>query len=746
MLKNSESTKKDHYKAVYPNPQEIVVKDGKTYVTNLKVLLAQNLYNGKKMIKLNDKLSELLKIPEPPIGWYISEKYDGIRAIWDGEKFISRGQKVFTYVPEYFKLLMPPGIALDGEIWISRNNFKEASRLSNLKVGSSKSQAEIDKLWRGTNSDNSVKYMVYDIPDLSEPFETRMEYLQQIVENRKKIWEKTEKTIECPLRFTKQTKITSMEQLISTYNELTSQGAEGVMLRAPNSPYETKRSKYLLKYKIKEDAEALVIGYTMGTGKYTGLLGSLQAKLILNNVPTDITFNIGTGLNDKDRAEYNNPKSSSYIPIGSIVSFSYMELSEDSVPRHPVYRGIRDDVVLKKVQELQDNLKTMNKDQLINCITKNLEEKSENKKKSSKSDYKSDIIESFKVLIQNEEAQKEPNWQFKRKAYKQVIDILTITKDDVNTVDKALEVLRAGGAKLEGEEKYYAKNGEYKSRSMQKIDEIIKTGSLAKTVNIKKNPKVTAINELSKIAEIGPAKANKLYSLGITSIKELNEAYKKDNTLLNNKQSIGLKYHDDLQLRIPRAEMNDWNKFFNSILKLTIEKYKINSDGVKMEMVGSYRRQAESSGDIDILLTSGDATEGKKLMTNFIKELMSTEYLDSSLVFSAGNTKFMGLGKIKDYYRHIDIFYYSQKQYPFALLFSTGSAEFNVEMRADALKKGYSLNEKELAYRDGSEVTSEEYLSNIEKEYPTDEKDIFNILELKYIEPKNRKSGKIISQ
>ena len=94
------------------------------YITNLKVLLAQNLYIGNRMIKLNDKLSTLLKIPEPPLGWYISEKYDGIRAIWDGEKFISRGQKVFTYVPQYFKELMPPGIALDGEMWISRNNFK----------------------------------------------------------------------------------------------------------------------------------------------------------------------------------------------------------------------------------------------------------------------------------------------------------------------------------------------------------------------------------------------------------------------------------------------------------------------------------------------------------------------------------------------------------------------------------------------------------------------------------------------
>ena len=51
--------------------------------------------------------------------------------------------------------------------------------------------------------------------------------------------------------------------------------------------------------------------------------------------------------NEFSGTEYNNSKSSLYIPIGSIVSFSYMELSEDSVPRHPVYRGIRDDFVIK---------------------------------------------------------------------------------------------------------------------------------------------------------------------------------------------------------------------------------------------------------------------------------------------------------------------------------------------------------------------------------------------------------------
>ena len=62
-------------------------------------------------------------------------------------------------------------------------------------------------------------------------------------------------------------------------------------------------------------------------------------------------------------------------------------------------------------------------------------------------------------------------------------------------------------------------------------------------------------------------------------------------------------------------------------------------------------------------------------------------------------------------------------------------------MRADAIKKGYSLSEKMLMYRNGQSVTSEEYMSDIGKEYPQTEKDIFDFLGLKYIEPKDRKTG-----
>ena len=300
------------YKAVYPEVQVISTSDDKTYIDNLKVMTAQNLYDSKtgNIIKLSDKLSKELKILEPPINWWASEKWDGIRALWDGEKIISRGSgvgkpKVYTYVPEWFKLTLPPGIALDGEIWIGRGLFQKTSRLSTIKPGKSYTQTQINDIWAGKENP-PVIFKVFDIPTEKSPFEQRMKMLQTIVKDRKDCWDqlKYENKKVFPLQFTDQVKIKSMEQLVNLYTKLTSAGAEGIMIRASGSPYETKRSKYMLKYKIKEDAECIVRGYTPGEGRLKGLLGSLNCEILKDSKPSGIFTQIGTGLTDSERENY----------------------------------------------------------------------------------------------------------------------------------------------------------------------------------------------------------------------------------------------------------------------------------------------------------------------------------------------------------------------------------------------------------------------------------------------------------
>lgn len=340
------------YRAVYPEVQIISTTDDKIYIDNLKVMTAQNLYDSKtgNVIKLSDRLSKELKILEPPIDWWASEKWDGIRALWDGEKFISRGSgvgkpKVYTYIPEWFKLTLPPGIALDGEIWIGRGFFQKTSRLSTLKPGKSYTEEQINDIWTG-KKDPPVIFKVFDIPTEESPFEQRMKMLQTIVKDRKDCWDrlKYEGKKVFPLQFTEQVKIKKMDQLMNLYLKLTSHGAEGIMIRAPGSPYELKRSKYMLKYKIKEDAECIVRGYTMGEGRLQGLLGSLNCEIIQDSMPSGIFTQIGTGLTDSQRENYVISGHPEEIRIGSIVSFSYMEMTNDGVPRHPVYRGVRDDI------------------------------------------------------------------------------------------------------------------------------------------------------------------------------------------------------------------------------------------------------------------------------------------------------------------------------------------------------------------------------------------------------------------
>ena len=691
----------ENYKAVYPDIQIISSIDDKTYVDNLKVMTAQNLYDSKtgSMVKFNDKTSIQLKISEPPIGWWASEKWDGIRALWDGEKIISRGSgvgkpKVYTYVPDWFKQTLPPGIPLDGEIWIGRGLFQKTSRLSTLKPGKSYSREDIENIWSG-KEDPPVIFKVFDIPNDIRPFENRMKLLQTIVKDRKNCWKKLEyvgKKV-FPIQFTEQVKILSMEQLVSLYKKLTSEGAEGIMLRAPGSLYETKRSKYMLKYKIKEDAECIVRDYTMGEGRLRGMLGSLKCEIIQDSKPIGVFTQIGTGFTDSQRTNYNNENSSEYIPIGSVVSFSYMEMTNDGIPRHPVYRGIRDDIEKPKQKISVTRVKQI-----------------------------------LQKIINKTTLEKPQNWNFKVRFYKQALEILQDDSELV-TMEDYISELRKGGMLLKGEEEFKAKYGTWKSTILQKIDNILKSGT---TDDITIDEESIAIENFTKIPGIGPSSASKLFKdYNISTIQELKEIYTKNNKIINSKQAIGLLNYEDLQKRIPREEMNIWNEILSDIFKDT-------SGTDKLTIAGSYRRETPDSGDIDVLITSEEYDP--KLMDSFYNNLIKENIISKENTISKGPVKIMAVGKIDKYYRHIDIFYYTKEVYPFALLFTTGSKEFNTNMRSHALKKGFSLSERNLTHGTptGRPVSKDEYNDKIQKDFPETEEDIFKFLDYKYVLPKNR--------
>ena len=127
---------------------------------------------------------------------------------------------------------------------------------------------------------------------------------------------------------TKQVKVKTEADVYKHFDKLVSKGAEGVMLRAPNSPYDKKRSNYLLKVKQLFDAECKIIGYKAGSGKYANMLGAFECQLVKNK---NIKFTI-SGMDDSIRQNYKKTH-----PIGTIVTFTYMGLTEKGVPRHPNY-------------------------------------------------------------------------------------------------------------------------------------------------------------------------------------------------------------------------------------------------------------------------------------------------------------------------------------------------------------------------------------------------------------------------
>ena len=527
-----------------------------------------------------------------------------------------------------------------------------------------------------------------------------MAFLQTIVKDRKVCWNKLVypgKKI-FPLQFTEQVKIKTMEQLVNLYTKLTSEGAEGIMLRAPGSPYQTKRSKYMLKYKIKEDAECILREYIPGDGKYIGMLGSLKCELMTDGKPNGIFTQIGTGLNDLQRENYNNPNSAEFIPMGSVISFSYMEMTKEGVPRHPVYRGIRDDIPK------------------INVPVK-------------------DVKKILSKLVAKIVSEKEANWTFKIKSYKQANEILT-NDMNLNSVEDYIKVLREGDMKLAGEENFKAKNGTWKSSILQKIDNILKTGQTDGISLTEQDQRSLAIENLTKVPNIGPSTAAKIYDTEeITTIEELKYLYSVNKDILNEKQAIGLKHYEDLMRRIPRKEMDSWNEILTEIFKETMTELGISGELI---LAGSYRRKTPDSGDIDALITTD--LKNPRVMNTFYNNLVKKGIIEKTNVLAKGPTKIMAIASIDEYYRHLDIFYHPKETFPFAILFTTGSKEFNVKMRKFALEKKYSLNEQNLTKISptGPKVTKNEYLAIIEKEFPETEKDIFDFLGYKYVSPEMR--------
>ena len=219
---------------------------------------------------------------------------------------------------------------------------------------------------------------------------------------------------------------------------------------------------------------------------------------------------------------------------------------------------------------------------------------------------------------------------------------------------------------------------------LSKLTEYTETGTLQLFEREKELPE----NILSDIYGIGPKKATELVAKGIKTIAQLRE---RQDELLNTNQKAGLKYYEDIMERIPREEIDEYNEVFKNVFD-NIRKDKAVD---KYEIVGSYRRGLRTSGDIDIIITSPDPT----LFTRFVEALKTQNIIVE--ILSQGNTKCLVITKLPLHKRarRVDFMYTTQEEYPFAVLYFTGSKAFNTMMRGHALRQGVSLNEHGLYTR-----------------------------------------------
>lgn len=242
-------------------------------------------------------------------GWWMSEKLDGVRAYWDGARFLSRlGNEFFP--PEWFVERLPK-TPLDGELWSGRKQFQRT-------VGIVK-RRDRSPSWK------ELRYVVFDAPAHGAVFEERLSALEALVTTAKVEW----------LELCAHARCEGVEHLKRELARVEALGGEGLMLRQPGSRYEVGRSSTLLKVKSFHDAEARVVGHVPGAGRHKGRLGALEVEL-----GDGTRFNVGTGFSDRERE--------APPPLGALITFRYQELSNAGVPRFPSYVGVRIDARLPK--------------------------------------------------------------------------------------------------------------------------------------------------------------------------------------------------------------------------------------------------------------------------------------------------------------------------------------------------------------------------------------------------------------
>ncbi len=240
-----------------------------------------------------------------PRDYWVSEKLDGVRAFWDGRRLISRNGYPFRAPPWFTRGF--PETPMDGELWMGRNTYDALS-------AAVRRTEPVDAEWR------KIGFMVFDLPAAAGHFTQRYERLARIVTG----------TASPHLRLVEQFRVADKHELLEQLDDLVREGAEGLMLHRADSVYTAGRSDDLLKLKLYQDAEAVVIAHNPGKGKYAGRMGSLLVE-----TGEGKRFYIGSGFSDEQRL--------SPPPPGAVITYKYYGLTSNGIPRFASFLRVRDE-------------------------------------------------------------------------------------------------------------------------------------------------------------------------------------------------------------------------------------------------------------------------------------------------------------------------------------------------------------------------------------------------------------------
>jgi len=240
---------------------------------------------------------------QDPSAYLVSEKFDGVRAFWDGQRLTFRSGLPIA-APAWF-LDSLPKTPLDGELWLGRGRFDALSGLVRREV-------PIDAEWR------EVRYMIFDLPGAPGPFAERAQRITELVAQAHQPW----------LQAVAQTRVPDAATLQKLLKQTVKSGGEGLVLHRANALWVPGRSDALLKFKPLPDEEARVVAHLPGKGRNLGRLGALLLEM-----PDGQRFALGTGFTDAQRA---NPP-----VVGATVTYRYRDRTPKGLPKFASFLRVR---------------------------------------------------------------------------------------------------------------------------------------------------------------------------------------------------------------------------------------------------------------------------------------------------------------------------------------------------------------------------------------------------------------------